>query len=107
MKLTTWTMELFAKAVTIRIGEKPILTPWSKINNQKSKMLLMKKNIGKPLVGPTFSGRSYLMLKTLSRIPDGDFYIITKSLSDQKFDSKIKIKEIGEEMKPLNEYKRQ
>ena len=31
------------------------------------------------LVGPSFSGKTYLMLKILSRISDHDIYIITKS----------------------------
>ena len=31
-----------------------------------------------PLVGPSFSGKSHLMLKILSRIPDRDSYITTK-----------------------------
>ena len=31
------------------------------------------------LVGPSFSGKTYLMLKTLSRLPDRDIYIFTKS----------------------------
>ena len=45
------------------------------------------------------------MLKILSRIPpDRDIYIITKSLPEQYSNSKIKIKEIGEEIKPLSEY---
>ena len=44
------------------------------------------------------------MLKTLSRIPDRDIYIITKSPPEQNPNSKIKIKEIGDEIKPLNEY---
>ena len=45
------------------------------------------------------------MLKILSRItPDRDIYLITKSTLEQKSNSKIKIKEIGEEIKPLNEY---
>ena len=44
------------------------------------------------------------MLKTLSRIPKRDTYIITKSPSEQSSNSKIKIKEIGEEIKPLNQY---
>ena len=42
------------------------------------------------------------MLKTLSRIPDRDIYIITKSPPEQYTSSKIK--EIGDEIKPLNEY---
>ena len=56
------------------------------------------------LVGPSFSGKTYLMLKILSRIPDRDIYIITKSPPEQYTNSKIKIKEISNEIKPLNEY---
>ena len=57
------------------------------------------------MVGPSFSGRTCLMIKILSRIlRDRDIYIITKSPPDQISNSKIKIKEIGEESKPLNEY---
>ena len=50
-------------------------------NNNNSRTLL---------VGPSFSGKTYLMLKTLSRIPDRDFYIITKSPPEQYTKSKIK-----------------
>ena len=56
------------------------------------------------LVGPSFSGKTYLMLKILSRIPDRDIYIITKSPPEQYINSKIKIKEKSDEIKPLNEY---
>ena len=56
------------------------------------------------LVGPSFSGKTYLMLKILSRIPNRDIYIITKSPPEQYINSKIKIKEISDEIKPLNEY---
>ena len=56
------------------------------------------------LVGPSFSGKTYLMLKILSRISDRDIYIITKSPPEQYTNSKIKIKEISDEIKPLNEY---
>ena len=56
------------------------------------------------LVGPSFSGKTYFMLKTLSQIPDRDIYIITKSPPEQYTNSKIKIKEISDEIKPLNEY---
>ena len=56
------------------------------------------------LVGPSFSGKTYLMLKNLSRISDRDFYIFTKSPPEQCTNSKIKIKEISDEIKPLNEY---
>ena len=56
------------------------------------------------LVGPSFSGKTYCMLKTLSRLADRDVYIITKSPPEQYTNSKIKIKEISDEIKPLNEY---
>ena len=51
------------------------------------------------LVGPSFSGKTYLMLKILSRISDRDIYIITKSPPEQYTNSKIKIKEISDEIK--------
>ena len=44
------------------------------------------------------------MLKILSRKPDRDIYIITKSPPDQYFNSKIKFKEKSDEIKPLNKY---
>ena len=44
------------------------------------------------------------MLNILSRIPDGDIYIITKSPPEQYSNSQIKIKESGEENKSPNEY---
>ena len=56
------------------------------------------------LVGPSFSGKTYLMLKILSRISDRDIFIITKSPPEQYTNSKIKIKEIGDEIRPLNQY---
>ena len=56
------------------------------------------------LVGPSFSGKTYLMSKILSRISDRDIYIITKSPPEQFSNSKIKIKEISDEIKPLSEY---
>ena len=56
------------------------------------------------LVGPSFSGKTYLMLKILSRMIDRDIYIINKSPPEQYTNSKIKIKEISDEIKPLNEY---
>ena len=63
------------------------------------------KNINRTLlVGPSFSGKTYLMLKILSRTSDRDIYIITKSTPEQYSNSKIKIKEISDEIKPLNEY---
>ena len=44
------------------------------------------------------------MLKTVSRIPNRDIYIITKSPPEQYTNSKMKIKEISDEIKPLKEY---
>ena len=52
------------------------------------------------------SGKTYLVFKVLSRIPDRDIYIITKSPLEQYSNTKLKIKEIGEEIKPLNEYQK-
>ena len=56
------------------------------------------------LVGPSFSGKTYFMLKTLSRMSDRDIYLINKSPPEQFTNSKIKIKEISDEIKPLNDY---
>ena len=56
------------------------------------------------LVGPSFLGKTYHMLKIFSRIPNRDIYIITKSPPEQYTNSKIKIKEISDEIKPINEY---
>ena len=44
------------------------------------------------------------MLKILSRIPNRGIYIITKSPPEQCTNSKIRIKEISDEIKHLNEY---
>ena len=71
----------------------------SKIENDSN-----NKNNRTLLVGPSFSSKTYLMLKILSRISDRDIYIITKSPPEQYSNSKIKIKEIKDEIKPLNEY---
>ena len=62
-------------------------------------------NINNPtlLVGSSFSGKTYLMLKILSRMPNRDIYIITKPPQEQ-YTTKNKIKEISDEIKPLNEY---
>ena len=62
------------------------------------------KNDRTLLVGPSFSGKTYLTLRTLSRIPDRDIYISTKSPPEQYTDSKTRIKEISDEIKPLNDY---
>ena len=60
-------------------------------------------NNRKLLVGSSFSGKTFLMLKILSRMPDPDIYIFTKSPPEQNSHSNIKIKEITVEIKPLNE----
>ena len=44
------------------------------------------------------------MSKNFLRIPNRDIYIITKSPPEQYSNSKIKIKEICDEIKPLFEY---
>ena len=44
------------------------------------------------------------MLKILSLIPDRNIFIFTKSSPEQYTKSEIKIKEISDEIKPLNEY---
>ena len=64
----------------------------------------IKNNNRTILVGPSFSSRTYLMLKILSRIPVRDFFIMTKSPPEQYSNSKIKKKEISDEIKPLNKY---
>ena len=56
------------------------------------------------LDGLSFSGKTYLMLKTFSRRKNRDIYIITKSPPEQYTNSKIKNKEKCDEIKPLNEY---
>ena len=52
--------------------EKPIIDI---VNNNKNDRTL--------LVGPSFSGETHLLLKSLSRIPNRDIYIITKSPPEQ------------------------
>ena len=44
------------------------------------------------------------MLKILSRIPDRNIYEITNSPPERYSNSKIKIEEISDEIKPLSEY---
>ena len=51
-----------------------------------------------------FREKTYLMLKFLSRISDRYIFIITKSPPEQYSNSKIKIRETSDEIKPLNEY---
>ena len=62
-------------------------------------------NNKKLTAGPSFSGKTHLMLKILSRIPDRENYIINQSPSEQFSNSKSKIKEIGEEINRLDENK--
>ena len=62
------------------------------------------KNNRTILIGPSSSGQTSLMLKIFSRIPTREIYIITKSPPEQYFNSKIKIKGITEEIKPISEY---
>ena len=79
--------------------------PPNKINTSYHQPFIENNNNNRTLlVGPSFSGKTYLMLKILSRISDRDIYIITKSPLEQYTNSKIKIKEISDEIKPLNEY---
>ena len=56
------------------------------------------------LVGPKVSTKPYLMLKFLSRIPNRDNYIITKSPPEQHSNSKIKSKQIFQKTRSLSEY---
>ena len=46
---------------------------------QQSKLNSINVNNGTLLVGPSFSGKTYLMLKILSRIPKRDIHIIRKT----------------------------
>ena len=55
------------------------------------------------MVGPSFSGKTYLILKILSRISNRDIYIITESPPEQNSNSEFKIKEINDEIKSLHE----
>ena len=53
------------------------------------------------LVGRSFSGETYVLLKLLSRFPDRDVQIIIKSPPKQYSNSRIEIEDIGEEIKHL------
>ena len=78
-----------------------------KIKKQKyNKKHVTQNNINNRtlIVGPSFSGKSYLMLKILSQMRDRDIYIFTKSPPEQYSNTKIKIKQISDEIKPVNEY---
>ena len=56
------------------------------------------------LVEPSFSGETYLILKILSRIRAQHNYLTTKSPPEQNSNSKIKIKEISDQIKISNKY---
>ena len=56
------------------------------------------------MVGPPFSSKIYLMLKILPGIRDRDIFRITKAPPEQYSNSDMEIKEITNEIKPLNEY---
>ena len=62
------------------------------------------KNNRTLLVGPSFSGKTFLMLEIFSPTPDRDIYTITKSPPKLCSISKIEIKETSDEIEPLNEY---
>ena len=78
--------------------------PPNKIIENVNKQSKFENNNRTLSVGPSFPGKTYLMIKILSRISDRDIYIITKSPPEQYTNSKIKINEISDEIKPLNEY---
>ena len=65
---------------------------------------LLPRNNRTLIVGPSFSGKTHLMLTILSRTPDRDIYRITNSPFEQYSNSRIKIKETSCEIKPLSEY---
>ena len=102
------------KKIKCELCEKSFTKKWLKAHierkhhhNESNSIVLEKPIINNNrtlLVGPSFSGKTYLMLKILSRIPDRDIYKITKSHPEQYTNSKIKIKETSDEIKPLNEY---
>ena len=54
------------------------------------------------MVGPSFSGKTYILLKTFSRIPNRVIYKINKLPPEQYSNTKIKIEETREEIKTLN-----
>ena len=74
--------------------------------NESNSNVLEKPNINnrRLLVGPSFLEKFYLLLKVLPQRPNRDIYVTTKSPPEQYSKSIIKIKEIGGEIKPLNEY---
>ena len=73
------------------------------IQNQQPKNNNVKNN-RTLLVGRSVSGKTYLVLKILSRIRDRHISITTKSTPEQYSISKNKFQQIGVEIKLLNEY---
>ena len=67
---------------------------------------LLPRNDRTLILGPCFSRKTNRILKNFSRIPYRDFYIFTKSPFERYSNSKIKIKEIDEEIRCLNEYEK-
>ena len=71
---------------------------------EKPKIDIVTTNNRTLLVCPGFSGKTYLLFKNFSRIPDRDIHINTKSPTEQYSNSKTKIKEMSIDIKPLNPY---
>ena len=107
------------KKFKCELCEKSFTTKWltthidRRHRNESNSVVLEKRKIENGininnkrtlLVGPSFSFKTYLMLKTFSRIASRDIYIITKSPPEQYSNSKINIKEISDEIKSLIEY---
>ena len=72
--------------------------------NVLEKTTMFAYNNQKLLVRPCPSGKTSLTLKIFSRIPNRDIYLKSKSPPEQYSNSKNKVREIGEEIKPLSEY---
>ena len=66
--------------------------PPNKIIENVNKQSKFENNNRTFIVGPSFSGKTYLMIKILSRISDRDIYIITKSAPEQYTNLKLKLK---------------
>ena len=71
-------------------------------NNRKMKKIILTINNRILLVGPSFLGKTSLLLETPSRTPNRDIYINTKSPLEQYSNSKIKVKENTEQIKLLH-----
>ena len=90
METITSDTELFSEAVTMKRKNKKNTTL---IRKQQTKNVNVNTNkINRTfLVGPSFSGKTYLALKFFSRMSDRDIYKIIKSPLEQYSNSKIKI----------------